>query len=92
MNDERVRLLHCIGKSQSVEVTKQVVDLSFSPSVRKQDRLRPLLALSAYPAGRRAVWAEVKKRIASLSDELGGNGLMGYVIKVNDSFKVFLIF
>ncbi|VDD81793.1 unnamed protein product [Mesocestoides corti] len=81
MQDERVRILHCIGLARKATVIKRAVDLAFSDFVRKQDRLRPLIALSGSPAGRRAVWSEVKTRIATVMDDLGGSHLAGRVLK-----------
>ena len=84
MHDERVRILSCIGNTQSPALVKRVIDLSFSDFVRKQDRLRPLISLSrASPIGRRAVWQEIRQRIDTLEEDLGVSSLMGYVIKVS---------
>lgn len=83
MHDERVRILHCIGVSRTEPLVNRVIKLAFSDLVRKQDRLRPLIALSCSSAvGRRAVWTEIKKRIDTLADDLGVVCLMGNVINV----------
>lgn len=82
MQDERVRILHCVGLARNACVINRVAQLAFSEFVRKQDRLRPLMALSTTAAGRRAVWRQIRDRIGTLPDDLGATGLMAYVLKV----------
>nr|CDS27790.1 puromycin sensitive aminopeptidase [Hymenolepis microstoma] len=81
MHDERVRILRSIGSTRAESLVKRVIELTFSDLVRKQDRLSPLIVLSYSSAvGRRAVWAEIKKRVETLADDLGTVYLMGRVI------------
>ncbi|KAM3187783.1 hypothetical protein ACTXT7_001626 [Hymenolepis weldensis] len=83
MHDERVRILHCIGASKTKPLVNRVIKLAFSDLVRKQDRLKPLIALSCSSAvGRRAVWAEIKNRIDTLAADLGVTHLMGNVLNI----------
>nr|VZI29089.1 unnamed protein product [Spirometra erinaceieuropaei] len=79
--DERVRILHCLGATRKPELVERTIALALSDFVRKQDRLRPLMSLSSSPAGRRAVLKLIKTHIANLDDTLGRPNLTAHVVR-----------
>ncbi|KAL7055268.1 hypothetical protein AAHC03_024269 [Spirometra sp. Aus1] len=79
--DERVRILHCLGVTRKPELVERTIALALSDFVRKQDRLRPLMSLSSSPAGRRAVLKLIKTHIANLDDTLGRPNLTAHVVR-----------
>uniref|UniRef100_A0A183SBP4 ERAP1_C domain-containing protein n=1 Tax=Schistocephalus solidus TaxID=70667 RepID=A0A183SBP4_SCHSO len=85
--DERVRILHCLGATRRPELVERTIALTLSDFVRKQDRLRPLMSLSTSPAGRRAVLKLIKTHIDNLDDTLGRPNLTAYVIRVSHSLR-----
>ena len=83
MQDERVRLLSCLGSARSPALLQRLFNLAFSDYVRKQDRYHVLLGVTGSAAGRRALWNLVQAKIATLEDDLATTAILSYVLQVS---------